>query len=171
MAKPPLPPPHPQILGAQRFFARILACDLECPHCGRVYLLRLGALKESYHDPRTARFTCRDCGRVYVLGLLAWPAGRGAGSNVPPADQVPGPRQLGQMRAEGYGWWMPDEYRPKGRPDPTNLTGEETRPEPEDPIDLELIDGAVEWRSEEVQQQQAAEKRKRIYLEKPTEEE
>ncbi len=140
MANPPHPPPHPRIALAQRFFARVRTFDMECPHCGEVYQIREGAYTTQYFNRRTARFTCDKCGRTYILGMLAWPVNTSGNSNVPPADQVPGPRQLAQLRTDGDGWWMPDQYKHKGRPDPTNLTGEPDRPEPEDPVDLELID-------------------------------
>jgi hypothetical protein len=140
----PPPPPHPKIIGAQRFFARCRTFDLECPHCGTVYLIRdrrLGrkAKTKPVYDRRTGIFDCSECDRSYTMGLLAWPRTPHT-PRVPPADQVPGPRQLAQLRAEGGGWWMGDEYAHKGRPDPTNLTGEEDRPEAEDPTDLQLID-------------------------------
>lgn len=137
---PKLPPPHPHIIGAQRFFARARTFDLECPACGVVHAIREGAHRTNDYDPRTARFTCRECLRQFTIGLLAWPCARGKLANTPPADQVLGPRQLAQMREEGSSWWLPEEYRHKGRPDPTNLTGAEERPEPEDEVDLQLID-------------------------------
>jgi hypothetical protein len=90
------------------------------------------------YDRRTARWQCRECDRVYIVGMLAWPAPRGAGSKGTPDDQIPGPRQLAQMRAEGSGWWLPEELRGKGRQDISNLTGEEDRPEPDDPLELDL---------------------------------
>ncbi len=138
------PPPHPSdlIIGAQRFFARLRTFDIECPHCGLVYRIRQDS-PDLYWNPRTARFYCNisgGCGLQFTLGILAWPVGTGKGSNTPPADQVPGPRQLPQMRAEAGSWWMPDEYKHKGRPDPTNLTGQPVRPEPEDDTELQLLD-------------------------------
>ena len=144
-------PPHPDIINAQRFFARLRTFDMECPHCGKVYRIRHDSPKE-YWNPRTAEFRCNEsggCGYKYILGILCWPrrpGAAGAGAGTPPMDQVPGPRQLGQLRSEGAGWWLPDEYRHKGRPDPTNLTGEEDRPEPEDEIDLQLIGDGKEYR-------------------------
>lgn len=136
---PKSPPPHPELLHAQRFFARNRTLDLECPHCGRVYLLRYDTPPRTW-NPRTGIFSCeaRDgCQRKYVIGVLAWPKGNhGAGTGSPPADQVPGPRQLAQLDPKGGAWWM--DYRHVGRPDPTNLTGEPDRPPEEDPIDLDL---------------------------------
>lgn len=143
------PPPHPRdaVIGAQRFFARVRTFDLECPHCGMVYRIRTDTAASTW-NPRTAEFRCGDssgCGYRYIIGILAWPKGTGKGAGTPPLDQVPSPRNLASMRDEGSGWWMPEEYRHKGRPDPTNLTGEEDRPEPEDEIDLQLIDGVREY--------------------------
>ena len=148
MPNHPPTPPHPKIIGAQRFFSRIRTLDIECPHCGLVYIIRADHRTDAW-NPRTSVFWCnrRDgCERKYTLGVLAWPKGHGhaKGANTPPPDQVPGPRQLAQMRDEGSGWWLPDEYRHKGRPDPTNLTGEPDRPDPEDPIDLDLATTEVD---------------------------
>lgn len=137
---PKSPPPHPELVNAQRFFARLRTFDLECPHCGKVYLLRYDTPTSTW-NPRTGLFAClaRDgCQRQYVMGVLAWPKGRGHGAGTPPADQVPGPRQLAQLDPQGGGWWMTDEYRHKGRPDPTNLTGEPDRPPEEDATDVDL---------------------------------
>ena len=144
------PPQHPRYLDAQRFFARIRQLDIECPHCGLVYRIRsrtAQATRRDIYDPRIARFACvgeGGCQKVYIIGVLAWPSKGGTGSNTPPYDQTPGPRQLNQMRAEGVAWWMPDESAQRGRPIVTNLTGEEERPEPEDESDLQLADGEEE---------------------------
>ena len=119
-----------------RFFARLQAFDLECPHCGTVYQIRMKPRKDRNWDPWTGRFHCttKNCARVYVLGILAWPiiAAPNAASATP-ADQVPGPRQLAQMRKEGGGWWLPDEEGQRyTRPHETNLTTEEERPDDEE---------------------------------------
>ena len=37
--------PHPRELGATRFFARLIAFDLECPRCGKVFQIRRHAEK------------------------------------------------------------------------------------------------------------------------------
>lgn len=128
-----------RLTAAQRFFARLHSFDLECPHCGDVYTIRLGATRAkgkgsaAPYDPMTARFTCtnKGCGRAYVLGILAWPivaAPRVASQ--PPADQVPSPRQVAALRKEGGGWWMPEgEGQRYPRPHETNLTTEEDRPD------------------------------------------
>ncbi len=139
---PKSPPPHPELTNAQRFFARVRSFDMECPHCGLVYRVRKDT-NPTIWNPRTALFTCLDrrmggCKRTYVIGMLAWPKGRGSGSGAPPADQVPGPRQLAQLRQEAGGWWMTDEYKHKGRPDPTNLTGELDRLPEEDSNDVQI---------------------------------
>lgn len=155
-----VPPPHPRdlIIGAQRFYAR-WGRVLECPHCGEVYRINRET-PTSIWNPRTARFACTGrygCQRQYIIGTLAWPISSGRtpnAANAPPVDQVPGPRQLAQMREDGWGWWMPDEYKIVGRPDPTNLTGETDRPEPEDPIDLDLATSDLsEHRCEECMNQ------------------
>lgn len=121
---------------ATRFFARLQSFDLECPHCGTVYQVRIrgqsARSRSRCWDPWTARFHCTakgGCQRRYVLGIVAWPLGTGPRAAVyTPEDQVPHPRQLAQMRKEGGGWWMPDaEAITLRRPIATNLTTEEER--------------------------------------------
>lgn len=121
---------------ATRFFARLQSFDLECPHCGTVYQVRLTNAKakkfQKPWDPWTARFTCTNqvCHRSYVLGILAWPITQGNPScQATPEDQVPSPRQLSQMRKEGGGWWLSDQDAQRlKRPHTTNVTGEQERP-------------------------------------------
>ncbi len=147
--------PHPRTY-ATRFFARVQSFTAECPHCGAVAAVRAanqhGSTTPAIYDARTARWTCRDCGRTFVIGLLAWPCPRGDGAQAPPDDQIPGPRQLAQLRSDGGSYWMPEELRTIGRQDVTNLTGEEERQEPEDPLDLDLAlhppdMASTDWRS------------------------
>lgn len=136
------PDTRARLQAATRFFARAVSFDLECPHCGDVYQIRAGkarqrSVKDPNWDPYTGRFTCtnKDCQRVYIIGLVAWPviAARHVASATP-ADQVPHPRQLAQLRREGGGWWMPDpEGQRYARPHETNLTAEEERPDHDDP--------------------------------------
>lgn len=133
------PDTHQRLRYATRFFARLESFDMECPHCGKVYSVRIrGSRRKGNHwDPWTARFHCvgkGGCGRRYVLGIVAWPLGTGPGAaSATPEDQVPWPRQLAQMRREGGGWWLADEAAITAkRPHTTNLTTEEERPEPED---------------------------------------
>lgn len=123
--------PHPRELGAQRFFARVVRFTAECPHCGLVLD------SADCYDVRTARFKCHGCDWTYVIGLLAWPAPKGLGAGRLPDDQIPGPRELAQLRADGGGFWMPEHVRQRGTMDMSNLTTGE-RPEPVDEIDLEL---------------------------------
>lgn len=139
------PDPRPRLQRATRFFARLISFDLECPHCGDVYSIRSGRRRQAAErdpnwDPSTGRFRCtnKQCGRNYVLGILAWPIGRGAGTaTITPTDQVPSPRQLAGLRKEGGGWWMAEEDRQRwAKPEVTNLTTEDDRPEPEDEEDL-----------------------------------
>lgn len=60
---------------------------------------------------------------MLIIGLIAWPVGLGGGTATIPRDQVPNERQLGQLRAEAGGWWMPEQTRKKAhRPDDTNIT-------------------------------------------------
>lgn len=133
-----------RIARAHRFFARLHSFDLECPHCGDVYQVRSGSARKKGRsdpnwDPWTGRFHCTNklCGKSYVLGILAWPivpAPRVASAT--PADQVPSPRQLAQLRKEGGGFWMPEEEGQRyPRPHETNLTTEEERPEDDDEDD------------------------------------
>lgn len=125
--------PHPRELGATRFFARLIAFDLECPRCGKIFRIRrLNRNKLSARavdraanhtwNPTTARFTCTDrdgCQKEYVLGMLAWDPPRGARSKALPTDQVPTHRQLAELRAEGQGQWMP--HVNQGRMSSSNL--------------------------------------------------
>lgn len=130
---------------ASRFFARLHAFDLECPHCGTVYSIRIGndrakGLKASPNwDPWTGRFTCTTvrCKKRYVLGILAWPIIPAPHvASATPADQVPNPRQLAALRKEGGGFWLPDEEGQRyPRPHETNITTEPERFEDEDDED------------------------------------
>ena len=118
--------PHPRELGATRFFARLIAFDLECPRCGKVFRVRrlnrhkMAArvldddTRHPYHtwNPTTARFTCTGkdgCQKTFVLGLLAWEPPKGARAGALPVDHVPTHRQLAELRAEGQGHWMPHQ--------------------------------------------------------------
>ena len=136
-----IPDTRQRLQRATRFFARLESFDLECPHCGKVYQVRVRGLhrpsQRQHWDPSTARFRCTakgGCQRRYVLGMVAWPIGTGPGAaTATPEDQVPWPRQLAQIRREGGGWWLADEAAiTNRRPHETNLTTEEERPEPED---------------------------------------
>jgi hypothetical protein len=127
---------------ATRFFARIERVTLECPRCGYVYTISSRQPSANW-DPNTARFTCTNratgntCGKTYILGILAWPIIPTPGvASQPPRDQVPNERQLAQMRREGGGWWLADEAgQREKRPETTNLTTEEERPNAEDDED------------------------------------
>jgi hypothetical protein len=136
--------PHPRELGATRFFARLIAFDLECPRCGKVFRIRrlnrqkmaAYALDEGVHhtwNPATARFTCTGkdgCQKQYVLGMLAWDPSLGARSGAIPTDQVPTYRQLAELRQDGQGHWMPHQLR--GRMNSSNLAVSEERGEDHD---------------------------------------
>lgn len=132
------PDTRKRIAKAQRFFARLENFSLECPACGDVYVIRQGVARKASRksevwDPTCARFRCTNklCHKVYVLGILAWPVAHTPKvASAMPEDQVPGPRELAQMRREGGGWWMDegDAIR-SARPGETNLTTETERPE------------------------------------------
>lgn len=131
--------PHPRELGATRFFARLIALDVECPRCGKVFRIRrlnkhklsaraldegkdsITATKHTW-NPTTARLVCTGkdgCQKEYVLGVLAWEPPRGARAGALPTDQVPTHRQLAELRQEGQGHWMP--HQPTGRMSTSNL--------------------------------------------------
>lgn len=135
--------PHPRELGATRFFARLIAFDLECPRCGKVFSVRrlnrhkmaTVSLDEAAHtwNPTTARFACvgKDgCQKQYVLGMLAWDPPKGARAAHIPMDQVPTYRQLADLRADGQGQWMP--HQSAGRMDSSNIAITDERPEDHD---------------------------------------
>ena len=148
MAPPKLTHPHPRELGATRFFARLIAFDLECPRCGKVFQIRRlnkhklagyaldpdpQSNREILHhtwNPTTARFTCTGkdgCQKQFILGMLAWEPGKGARGTAIPLDQVPTYRQVGELRAEGQGHWM--DFESKGRLSTSNITNSEERGE------------------------------------------
>lgn len=105
-----LPPDTPP---GYRVFGRNRAFDVECPHCGHVVLIGQGRGKSAraqatgrgsaYWDPLASRLRCPGCDRRWVIGLAIWPAKEG---NCPglPADQVPSPAQLAQLRQETGAW-------------------------------------------------------------------
>jgi len=136
------PDTRERLAHATRFFARIERATLECPRCGYVYQIS-SRVPSATWDPMTARFTCTNrtsgssCGKTYILGVVAWPiipAPKVASAT--PRDQVPNERQLVQLRKEGGGWWLADEARiSTARPDDTNLTTEDERPEDADEED------------------------------------
>jgi hypothetical protein len=131
--------PRPRLQKATRFFARPEAFTLECPHCGQIY--RIGRhQKQPCWDPTMARFTCSNalgCGKRYIIGIVAWPIRPGLSKTGGiPRDQVPYPRQLAQLRAEGGGWWLTEEDQQRTHPiHETNLTPEPDRPDRDDDDD------------------------------------
>lgn len=114
---------------------------MECPRCGHV--LRFSSQTRSYRvlnpvrkrpprerkaarlckwNPHTSRLRCGECDLILIIGLVAWPVQPG-GAVTLPRDQVPNERQLGQLRAEAGGWWMPERLRTKPyRASHTNIT-------------------------------------------------
>lgn len=132
MSLDPLERDRQRLQRATRFFARLGSFDLECPHCGHVHQVKAKDPKSGW-NPVSARFTCtfRECKKSYVLGIVAWPVVSGRfPASTPPADQVPGPRELAQMRKEGGGWWLAGaEAIRHQRPAETNLTTEPERPD------------------------------------------
>lgn len=143
MKPKPLTHPHPRELGATRFFARLIAFDLECPRCGKVFRVRrlnrhklaTVTLDEGAHtwNPTTARFACTGkdgCQKVFVLGMLAWEPPLGQGATAIPTDQVPTYRQLAELRQDGQGQWMP--HQNKGRMNSSNLAITDERGEDHD---------------------------------------
>ena len=106
-----------------RFFARIKSADLECPHCGNIYLIgATGKAKRAYYDARTSRFRCPHCGLVLVLGVIGWRPPMGRPLKGPPPDQVPTPRQALQMRRDHAAIWTEGRLERKG---PANRLAED----------------------------------------------
>ncbi len=126
----------PHLPTATRFYARVLACQFECPRCG--HLIQIGrqgrnrGLDQAQSsqtaggdwDATTARVKCRVCRLTLLLGLLAWPVRAGGWTSVTkPMDQVPNERQLAELRGEAGGFWMPEEMaQPRFKPEHTNIT-------------------------------------------------
>ena len=86
-----------------RFFARLVAFDLQCPGCGEVYSIgrrrgrseQLGRKLKPLWDSRFSLFICQTCNRRYTLGIIAHPAGRKR--DLPP-DQAPTAIQAEELR-------------------------------------------------------------------------
>lgn len=135
-----VPDQRPRLQKATRFFARPQRFTLECPHCGLVYICNSNAPKQAAHWERnTSTFRClgeTGCERAYLIGIVAWPVSSRAHIKGKPRDQVPGPRELAQLRAEGGGWWMPDSEKQRYQVvHESNITTEMERPEKEDDDD------------------------------------
>lgn len=122
--------PHPPS-GVTRFFARPLSGVLECPRCGTILFFNSsgggGRVQNAGWDKRTSMVHCHGCQLRCVIGLIAWPVVQGSWGRTLPRDQVPGERELAQLRAmeggKGAGWWMPkSEAKKAKRPDDTNVT-------------------------------------------------
>ena len=132
-----IPDPRPRLAKATRFFARLQSFDMECPACGKVFIIRKETNLPRQRrgiapwDPTTARFRCAGCERPYILGIVAWPIAKVPHvGTATPRDQVPHPRQLAELRREGAGWWMADsDAQRRPRPDETNLSAELDRPQ------------------------------------------
>lgn len=76
------------ILTGQRLFGRLLAFELGCPKCDRVYIIGQGSRTMSAWTRRTSRFRCvSSCGLRMNLGILGWNVSLGPGFT--PADAVP----------------------------------------------------------------------------------
>jgi hypothetical protein len=123
--------PRDLLRRATRFFARPESFTLECPRCGRIYVIRLGKKNPCWDHTRSI-FECvglGGCSKSYIVGIVAWPIAKNARVAGFPRDQIPNERQLAQMRQEGGGWWLPDVAGQRhARVDTTNLTLEEDRP-------------------------------------------
>jgi len=80
-----------------RFFARVRAADLECPHCGAVSVLTArGSSSGGTWRPDVGAWTCGACGRRFLLGVVAWPVRL---LDRIPDDRVPTPAQALALRA------------------------------------------------------------------------
>lgn len=88
----------------RKFFARLVAFDLECPRCASVFRVR-SAHKTRVWSARTSTFKCEECKLTLQLGMVAWPT-RWQKRDKPP-DQIPTPEQALKIRQIVGGWWAP----------------------------------------------------------------
>lgn len=76
------------ILTGRRLFGRLLAFELGCPKCDRVYIIGQGSRTMSAWTRRTSRFRCvSSCGMRMTLGILGWNCNKGP--SFTPADAIP----------------------------------------------------------------------------------
>lgn len=124
---------------ADRFFARVLAVDLECPACGAILSLRSWRLsegpnpsprrlqKDAAWNPLTGRLQCTKCQAIFASGFLVYPVANERGGTTGdhiPEDHRPTELQrkalqaLGRTRRRSEGWALGDRKR---RGESTNI--------------------------------------------------
>lgn len=82
-----------------RTYARPRAFDVECPHCGALYVVkREGKTSYRWWDPVRSELRCDGCNRAYVVGLALWKVNPGKPAKGRPLDQVPTRRTLQSLR-------------------------------------------------------------------------
>lgn len=88
-------------LEGTRIFGRIRSLDMECPQCGRVYILTQRSGHAAVYNRRTGLFHCQDCGLHLALGVLMYPVTAGRPANLQiPYDWTPTPRQAAALRQD-----------------------------------------------------------------------
>jgi hypothetical protein len=83
-----------------RLFARLRrnGLDLECPGCGRVYLIRNDSPRVLYREEtQTFRCTAQDCNRAYLLGVVFYGVRPGTVRERIPEDAVPTVEQAREL--------------------------------------------------------------------------
>lgn len=93
-----------------RFFARPSAFEMECPQCGRLFLVGPYRRDNRSYDRVSGILTCPKnvdptkpgCGRKWFIGIVAYQILAG-NRKTRPLDQKPNARQLAELRQWGRG--------------------------------------------------------------------
>jgi len=118
-----------------RFFARPVAFQMECPHCGRLLIIGRGGRDTEAFNRITSVLICPQnsdkgapgCGHSFLIGMVAWPMTHSP-IKKRPHDQRPNSDQLAELRELARGV---HPKRRKTRGDPVN----QIEPEVEVPDD------------------------------------
>jgi len=124
------------MLRADRFFARLIAFECECPNCGKLVFsdqderslptrlktpgLKRGVARQRPYskavwklvwNPFSQRLRCPWCRNTYVAGLVLYPMKLGGPRPVDaPPDTAPTKRQLLELRRRAGGWFADKDY-------------------------------------------------------------